>query len=437
MADETMRPDELDVQRAETDAEAIRILTVHKAKGLEAPYVFFYGGTGGAPPSSVRVMRDESARLLVVGPYEEHIKERITREAEEEDQRLAYVALTRAQIRLYLPLYPDGPTVKSTSMYYPIQRCLGPRLAKPSTLFELFDVEIGADELPPASDDALAGFAAPAPPPGAAIARLSPERAGLTTLSYTRLARDAAGAAITSAANAFEAAEERVDDARGTDVIVVGPDELPPGADSGLMLHDVLEVADLSVARTAADAAAWRSDPDVARQLAAAARARGIADRYVRHASERIHATLTEPLALIDGSELPPLVAADQLAREVEFAFPYRATSGSTGLVKGFIDAMIVYGDELWVLDYKSDALVAPGDAKARVAEHYEVQARLYALAAERMCPDKRFAGLLFAFVRYGVVVPRRVDAEKLTEWRTWLETLPTAPADPRGEVTS
>jgi len=435
MTDETMRPDELDVQRAETDAEAIRILTVHKAKGLEAPFVFFYGGTGGTPPSSVRVMRDESARLLVVGQHEEHIKQRIARESEEEDQRLAYVALTRAQIRLYLPLYPDG-AVKANAMYHPIQRCLGPRLAKPSGLFELFDVEIGADELPPAPDDALAGFAAPAPPPTVITPRLAAERAGLTTLSYTRLARDAAGAAIMPTPTAFEAAEERVDDARGTEVIVVGPDELPPGADAGLMLHDVLEVADLSVVRTAPDAAAWRSDPDVARQLAAAARARGIADRYVRHASERIHATLTEPLALIDGSELPPLVAADQLAREVEFAYPYRASSGSTGLVKGFIDAMVVYGDELWVLDYKSDALGSPSDAKARVAEHYDVQARLYALAAERMCPDLRFAGLLFAFVRYGVVVARRVDAEKLAEWRTWLETLPVAPPDPRGEVT-
>src|SRR5690348_14331574 len=42
--------DDRDVQRVETDAEAIRILTIHKAKGLEAPYVFLFGGAAQPPP---------------------------------------------------------------------------------------------------------------------------------------------------------------------------------------------------------------------------------------------------------------------------------------------------------------------------------------------------------------------------------------------------
>ncbi len=66
--DRSDRFDDLDVQRAETDADAIRILTIHKAKGLEAPYVFLFGGRRAAPPASnVHTLRDGAGRALVVG----------------------------------------------------------------------------------------------------------------------------------------------------------------------------------------------------------------------------------------------------------------------------------------------------------------------------------------------------------------------------------
>ena len=48
--------------------------------------------------------------------------------------------------------------------------------------------------------------------------------------------------------------------------------------------------------------------------------------------------------------------------------------------------------------------------AQRRVREHYAVQARLYAIAADRLRGARRLAGLLFAFVRHDIVVPVRVD---------------------------
>jgi hypothetical protein len=94
------------------------------------------------------------------------------------------------------------------------------------------------------------------------------------------------------------------------------------------------------------------------------------------------------------------------------------------GLVKGFIDALVAWDDELWVLDYKSDLLV--GDdlaarAQERVRERYAVQARLYALAADRLRGRRRLAGLLFAFLRHDLVVPVPVADDTLAAWRDWL----------------
>jgi hypothetical protein len=139
---------------------------------------------------------------------------------------------------------------------------------------------------------------------------------------------------------------------------------------------------------------------------------------------------------------------ATRVAREVEFSFPIptvRSDRNSPGLVRGYIDALIAYDDELWVLDYKSDALAGSDLAAAalhRVRQHYEIQARLYAIAADRMRGQRRFAGMLFAFLRYGIVVPMRIEdattsgRERLEAWQDWLARIAErADVAPRVEV--
>ena len=123
----------------------------------------------------------------------------------------------------------------------------------------------------------------------------------------------------------------------------------------------------------------------------------------------------------------PVRVGDAALAREVEFAYPIPGATPPRGLVKGFIDALVAWDDSLWVLDYKSD-LLGGNDlgaaASERVREHYNVQARLYALAADRLRGGRKLAGLLFAFVRHGIVVPLRIEDGTLDNWSQWLATL-------------
>lgn len=447
ITDDGSPADERDVQRAETDLEAIRILTIHKAKGLEAPYVFLFGGTQPPPASPVHTLRDGAGRALIVGAPDAPTKEALEAATEAENQRLAYVALTRAQVRLYLPLYADAPArppakggkakpaskgpLTRTAAYFPIQRALtaslASRVAHPAVWFEEHAVDLGAAELPPPPDDALAALAAPAPPAMPELVPLPAARGGLQLLSYTRLAADLAVAALAARPGdvlALDPAEFDIDDTAGE----VGPDELPPGASAGLLLHDVLEIADLDLARATPDPVAWAAAPAVRAQLTTAARARGIDARYHTHAATVLHRTLTAPLALTTGELLAPLVAATALAREVEFAYPLPAGAARPGLVRGFIDVLVAYDDELWVLDYKSDLLAGDDLAVAaarRVRDHYAVQARLYAIAADRLRGPRRLAGLLFAFVRHGLVVPVRLADDSVPTWTAWLAALP------------
>ena len=406
MSDDGDQPSERDVQRLETDADAIRVLTMHKAKGLEAPYVFVYGAASKRPHVHELLATDDATQAA-------------------EAQRLSYVAMTRAQVRLYLPRYGEK-ALDDHATYQPIQRALEAALARSPRHFEVIDVLAApAPAEPPA--DALAGVDVAAPPPLVELAALPAARAGLAMLSYTRLAHQLDAAAIEPAelATAIDRAERDAEVERVTgagDRGEVADDELPPGIDSGIFLHDVLEHADVASARDAADGDAWAARRDVRAMLVEHARARGIAERYLPHAARLVHTALTRPLALTTSETLPPLAAAPAFAREVEFAYPI---PGKPGLVKGFIDVLVAWDDELWVLDYKSDVLADPEKAQAHVEEHYSLQARLYALAADKVRGARRLGGLLFTFVRYGTTVAVRTPDETLAKWARWLESLP------------
>jgi hypothetical protein len=70
------------------------------------------------------------------------------------------------------------------------------------------------------------------------------------------------------------------------------------------------------------------------------------------------------------------------------------------------------------------------------VRQHYEIQARLYAIAADRLRGKRRLGGMLFAFLRYGIVVPMRAGDERLEAWLDWLARIAErADVAPRVEV--
>ncbi len=425
IADGEDQPDDRDVQRADTDADAIRVLTIHKAKGLEAPYVFLFGGQWLGKKRSARVLREAQRRELVVGDQPAPIEIRLETDKSNEDQRLAYVALTRAQIRLYVPMFKTAGADKVG--FGPIQRCIEPIATRGHALFEVLQIT-EQPEPTPAPPDALVDLTLPVAPRIVELPALAATQTGLVTLSYTRLAARAAETAkrvrVPSLVPELELERAELDaDERSAEPVVLPPGDLPRGASSGQLVHEVLEVADLELARTL-PADAWAADRRVASQLVAAARTHAIDTRHLPHAARIIHRTLTAPLELSDGTVLPALVAADAIAREVEFAYPLPAPG--RGLVRGYIDALVRWNDALWVIDYKTDVLADPKAAREHVYKHYLMQARLYAVAAERVDGGAPLAGLIFAFVRYGLAVAIRIEDALLADRHAELASIST-----------
>jgi ATP-dependent exoDNAse (exonuclease V) beta subunit len=347
----------------EADDRSARIMTIHGAKGLEFPITVVSGLSTqwGSARSGPTVVWDDEGRAAVrltgsartdnfdvIADFEAEMQRA-------ERLRLLYVALTRARDHLLITTHhkaSGSDTVRSFGQQIELVMGEADGLSR-----RLDDVLAPPDRVtgpsPPSEpeDRPGVGFEGPATS-GARAAWIDDRR---------RLLREAARPATVSA-TAVAALGLGSDPEEG--VAPVETDDQAvfrrgrAGTAIGRAVHAVLQDGDL---RTGTDF------DDLARAAASAEAVPWAADEVAARARS---ATRSDAVRAA--------VAADRHWRELPVVAPVGPAT-----VEGYVDLLYQEGDELVVVDYKTDRLRGPADVDEK-ADRYRLQGAAYAVALEQ-----------------------------------------------------
>lgn len=380
----------------EQDPHAVRIMTIHAAKGLEFPVVFVPEcAAWSAVQGAERVPLDPGLGLAVkvagadgkrrFGPHGAAIRTRRFQRELSQSRRLFYVAVTRARDRLVL----SGRALRGSQ-----QECFrlwidelraeavaegllevlpdgGPDVHAPPALSAAVDPEDFSD-LRQAQRDvvhAASASAAFAFEPGAASTTLLAPDPDVARIEMpVRFAQPAVAAPVTQLADAAACPlryhllhEVRLTEHPDRDADLpdpLGSEGAAPAA-LGSLAHRLLELMPLGAA-------------DARKELERLLAEEG--EDPSRHAE-----VLNAAVAFLDSplGKRMAVAKAGRLKRELPFVLRLAREGSPELLMRGQIDALLLDGDAATVVDYKL--------SKARPVERYSAQLDAYALAAREL----------------------------------------------------
>jgi exodeoxyribonuclease V beta subunit len=395
-------------------------MTIHKAKGLEADHVFVYGAFSPFRGAGVRALERAGRRWLYAGKARRQaLMDELEREQARDDQRLLYVALTRARKRLYLP-YAGDPKVEEnaprdedywrvTGAYRHVHRRLRTLFGDREAPHHFEPVPIDCPSPPDTTQaeirDAVRGWRPTAEAlrldfPVEELDRKRRLHRGIELTSYTR---------IKQAHGGYQPPTEVLDESP-TPAAAPDPGRLAGGNMSGIFLHAALEAVSKE-SFAAPDVETWAASAEVRALFDTEMRKHDRDPAHRTDAERMVYAAMTTPLALPDGARLDGVARATKLAREIEFLFPFPKAAGGpdAGFVKGYVDFIFEHEGRTYFGDWKSDLLpdFSPAALAQHMAANYDLQRRLYALALVKMLGiadeaeyEARFGGTVYVFLR-------------------------------------
>ena len=350
-----------------TDENAVQIMTMHASKGLEFPVVF--------------------------------ILQPLVKSLNEEAKRLYYVALTRANLKIYLPL-PPKPKNKGKNFYINALHSL-----RDNNVFEMptLDKQIRENKV------------------------LSSKPAKLKLLEeieeqkfFDRQLRINSFSSLSKKRENIEQTQlKEADEEDGEVSYVVG---LPKGAKTGLLMHNILEKINFSDVDSCQT---WRELWQVKRHFLQEKiifwgfnhkqKLEGLKRNFGEEVAYQIFYTLKTPIEVLAKS-LSQIKQEDRL-EELEFYLDSSQTkvfekisevSLSKGYLTGFIDLVFRVGKIYYLLDWKTTTCKEydfKNLQKSMRENRYDLQYELYSIAlcqwlAKKSDKEVKFGGSFYIYLR-------------------------------------
>lgn len=443
--------------RLESDADAVRIITMHKSKGLQFNVVFCPFTWGGIRMDKEAVVfhdaSDEDRWTLRLGPDippEEQLEAR--KEILAENLRMLYVALTRARERCYLAWGRINDTELSAPAYLfhgmktatHLGDWLTPLADKMKSLTDTHFIS-ELERLSRHSKGTIRIETLPDPTEQVFDPPSKERKPGRRRTLRRPIARHRPMASFSSLTAATHGADDvRADsqwsarDASSQGEVTFEFDTLfsfPKGARAGLFFHDLLEYWDQTGGRPGQQEALILSK---LRAHGFDAQWHPAVDRLLNHLSaKRLHSS---------GNEFClSQVTLEQRINEMEFYFPLKRFSSEQlkecfkrygdadlhdavgrrleriryapeqGFMNGFTDTVIQYRHQYFLLDWKSNHIGHHPESydpsaleRCMVGEDYFLQYHLYTVALNRLLAQKvvgyryerHFGGVFYIFLR-------------------------------------
>ena len=435
------------ILRLESDEQLVKVVTIHKSKGLEYPLVFLPFICSTKPVDGSRLplhYHDGAGNAQVSLKATPELIAQADDERLAEDLRLLYVALTRAQHACWLGVADLKRGNNNRSVLH--LSALGYLLGGGAMLVESAGLErwltdlqqdCGAIQylLVPAASEATfypplnqASLRKPLLP-----SRRAAENWWIASYSALRISDSLSPAEAPESALAQKLSDdERLDPDAPREVPLSGGDihRFPRGPNPGTFLHGLLEWA---------GSEGFKADPQAIQDTVARRCNRRGWQGWIETLGDWLQHLQDEPLRLNNGQPAVVLSQLSQYQIEMEFWFASHkvdvlqldklvrqhthdgaARAGAepsllNGMFKGFIDLTFEHEGRYYVADYKSNWLGADDSAYTEQAmnasildNRYDLQYVLYLLALHRQLKarlpdydyDRHMGGALYLFLR-------------------------------------
>ncbi|MFH2065298.1 MAG: exodeoxyribonuclease V subunit beta [Pseudomonadota bacterium] len=445
--------------RLESDENAVKLITIHKSKGLEYPVVFCpftWEGSKIKPSADLIAYHDDIGRrglTLDLGSENRDDSLRCAeKEALSENLRLLYVALTRAKYICYMVWGRFSYAESSAPGYLFHFPEPGPESGSTRDMKAIDDQTLLSDlyRLSKRSDKCLHVGKMPQEP-GSFYLPPENSRRDLSCRHFTTRIRN--GRTLSSFSSLVHSHHENMnlseylqkgeEDAPDSIVPDIQPSKnqwmdiflFPRGALPGTCLHDILEHLDFS-----------NQDPDLVRSLIHEKLVQyGFHPNWTDTLYHMLIRLLNTPLDEKDPDFMLSRLRAENRANELEFCYPVHALTAKKletvfrthpgppiskeftdrigklgfgrvdGFMKGFVDLIFQYQNRFYIVDWKSNYLGNENEHYSHAAlqtvmenDLYILQYHIYSVALDRYLKqrltgydyERHFGGVFYLFLR-------------------------------------